>query len=214
MATPAENNGKTSTLRSAAVLIVIVIAIAAGLSAVDSMTREQVRRNEQSWLLQRLDALIPPSAHDNDLLTDSTRVVAPDLLGTDDPVDIYRARKQGQPVAAILHTIAPNGYRGPIDLLVAIAADGSLLGVQVIRHQETPGLGDAFEHDGGQWLNRFRSRSLEDPPQSRWSLRKDGGEFDAFTGATITPRAIVKAVRQALEYFRANKVKIFAAAQA
>ena len=209
MATPANSR---ATLRNALVLIAIAIAIAAGLSTMDSLTREQVRRNEQSWILQQLDALVPPSAHDNDLLADVTRVVSPDLLGTEDPVDIYRARKQGKPVAAILHTVAPYGYRGPIDLLVAIAVDGSLLGVQVIRHHETPGLGDAFEHDDGRWLNRFKGRSLQDPQQMRWSLRKDGGEFDAFTGATTTPRAIVKAVRQALEYFRANQNRIFESA--
>ena len=209
MATPANNR---ATLRNALVLIAIAIAIAAGLSTMDSLTREQVRRNEQSWILQQLDALVPPSAHDNDLLADVTRVVSPDLLGTEDPVDIYRARRQGKPVAAILHTVAPYGYRGPIDLLVAIAVDGSLLGVQVIRHHETPGLGDAFEHDDGRWLNRFKGRSLQDPQQMRWSLRKDGGEFDAFTGATTTPRAIVKAVRQALEYFRANQNRIFESA--
>ena len=209
MATSANSR---ATLRNALVLIVIAIAIAIGLSAMDSLTRERVRRNEQSWILQQLDALVPPSAHDNDLLADVTRVVSPDLLGTEDPVDIYRARKQGQPVAAILHTVAPYGYRGPIDLLVAIAVDGSLLGVQVIRHHETPGLGDAFEHDDGRWLNRFKGRSLRDPVQMRWSLHKDGGEFDAFTGATITPRAIVKAVRQALEYFRANQRQVFEAA--
>jgi len=211
MATPANSR---ATLRNSLVLIAIAIAIAAGLSVTDSLTREQIRRNEQSWILQQLDALVPPSAHDNDLLTDATRVVSADLLGTEDPVDIYRARKQGQPVAAIFHTVAPNGYRGPIELLVAIAVDGSLLGVQVIRHHETPGLGDAFEHDDGRWLNRFKGRSLKDPLQMRWSLRNDGGEFDAFTGATITPRAIVKAVRQALEYFRANQRRIFESAAA
>ena len=196
-------------LRSAIVLVLIAICVAAGLFGVNSVTRERVHRNELSWILQRLDALVPPSAHDNDLLSDATRVVSPDLLGTDAPIDIYRARMQGRPVAAILHTIAPYGYRGPIDLLVAIAADGSLLGVQIIRHNETPGLGDQFEHDGGRWLNAFKGRSLNAPPQARWSLRRDGGDFDAFTGATITPRAIVKAVRQALEYFRANQRQIF-----
>jgi electron transport complex protein RnfG len=95
--------------------------------------------------------------------------------------------------------------------LVAIAADGSLLGVQVIRHHETPGLGDAFEHDNGAWLDRFRGRSLNRPPQQRWTVRKDGGDFDGFTGATITPRAIVRSVRQALEYYRANRRQIFEA---
>ena len=198
-----------TVVRSVVVLVVLAIGIAAALSLVDSMTREKIRRNELSWISQRLDALVPPSAHDNDLLGDATQVIAPDLLGTDAPVDIYRARMHGQPVAAIIRTIAPYGYRGPIDLLVAVAADGSLLGVQVIRHNETPGLGDQFEHDGGRWLHAFKGRSLADPVQSHWSLRRDGGEFDAFTGATITPRAIVKAVRQSLEYFRANQRQIF-----
>jgi electron transport complex protein RnfG len=204
-----ESRKRTQPLRSAVALVVIALVIAAALAAVDSVTREQVRRNEQSWILERLDALVPPAEHDNDLLADSLLVTSPDLLGTPGRIAIYRARKQGRPVAAIVHTIAPNGYRGPIELLVAIAADGSLLGVQVIHHNETPGLGDAFEHDGGRWLDRFRGRSLTDPIQPRWSVRKDGGDFDAFTGATITPRAIVKAVRQSLEYFRANQRQIF-----
>lgn len=215
MGVPADTGHRSrntpSAWRSGAALVVIAIAIAATLAAVHRATREQVRRNEQSWILERLDSLVPPTAHDNDLLADSLRVTAPDLLGTEDPVVVYRARRQGAPVAAIVQMIAPDGYRGPIHLLIAIAVDGSLLGVQVIQHNETPGLGDAFEHDAGRWLSRFRGRSLSDPAQARWSVRKDGGDFDAFTGATITPRAIVKAVRQALEYFHANQRQVFAA---
>lgn len=215
MAIPAEGEHVSphgnAAWRSALVLIVIAVLIAAGLAAIHGFTREQVRHNEKSWILERLDALVAPDSHDNDLLNDSLQVRAPDLLGTPEQVTVYRARKNGEPVAAIVQTIAPNGYRGPIDLLVAIAADGSLLGVQVLRHKETPGLGDAFEHDDSQWLNRFRGKSLTTPPQARWSVRRDGGDFDAFTGATITPRAIVKSVRQALEYFRANQRQIFAA---
>lgn len=202
---------RSTAVKRAGVLIAIAIVMAVGLSTIDTLTRERIYRNQQSWILERLDALVPASAHDNDLLSDSIKVTAPDLLGTDEQIDIYRARMQDQPVAAILRTVAPDGYRGPIDLLVAIAADGSLLGVQVLRHNETPGLGDAFEHDGGQWLNAFRGKSLDRPAQQRWSVRRDGGDFDAFTGATITPRAIVKSVRQALEYFRANRSQLFAA---
>jgi Na+-translocating ferredoxin:NAD+ oxidoreductase subunit G len=201
---------RPALLRSAIALVVLAVLIGLALSSIQSLTRDQVLRNQQSWLLQRLDALVPPAAHDNDLLKDSVSVTSTDLLGTPDPVILYRARNHGQPVAAIVHTIAPNGYRGPIDLLVAIAADGSLLGVQVLRHNETPGLGDAFEQDNGAWIGKFRGKTLEHPAQQRWTIRKDGGEFDAFTGATITPRAIVKSVRQALEYYRANRSQIFA----
>jgi electron transport complex protein RnfG len=127
-------------------------------------------------------------------------------------VTIYRARKGGKPVAAILHTVAPDGYRGPIELLVAIDVSGRLIGVHVVRHNETPGLGDAFENRDIDWLPKFAGRSLDDPPQQRWAVRPDGGDFDAFTGATITPRAIVKAVRRALEFYRAKSSGLFTAA--
>ncbi len=187
------------------------VILAALLAWISDSTRERIYRNEQAWIQQRLDALVPPRSHDNDLLTDRIEVTAPEILGIAGPITIHRARQAGQPVAAILRTVAPDGYQGPIELLVAIAYDGKLIGVQVIRHRETPGLGDAFENRDRGWLERFRGRSLADPPQQRWSVRPDGGDFDAFTGATITPRAIVKATRRALEYYQANRERIFAA---
>jgi electron transport complex protein RnfG len=186
----------------AAVLTAIVVLIA-------NVTRNRIVHNEQAWIQQRLDALVAPATHDNDLLTDSIAVTAPDLLGTSQPVRIYRARSGGAPVAAVIRAIAPDGYRGPIELLVAVGRDGRLIGVQVIRHNETPGLGDAFESRDVHWLDKFRGRSLTDPPTQRWTVRRDGGDFDAFTGATITPRAIIKAVRNALDYYQRNSQKIF-----
>jgi H+/Na+-translocating ferredoxin:NAD+ oxidoreductase subunit G len=190
-------------------LAVIAAVLTALVALVASFTRERIASNEQAWIRQRLDALVPPATHDNDLLADSISVTAPDLLGSAQPVKIYRARRAGAPVAAVLRPIAPDGYRGPIELLVAIGQDGRLIGVQVSRHQETPGLGDAFESRDVHWLDRFRGRSLTDPPPPRWTVRRDGGDFDAFTGATITPRAIVKAVRNALEYYQRNSQRIF-----
>jgi electron transport complex protein RnfG len=192
-------------------IVVLTIAAAIALSLIDRTTHEQVERNAQEWLLQRIDSLVPPAVRDNDVFTDKAVAVSPDILGISRPVDIYRARKAGQPVAAIIHTIAPDGYRGPIELLVAIDASSTLIGVQVVRHRETPGLGDAFENRNRDWLPKFSGRSLDDPPQQRWVVRKDGGDFDAFTGATITPRAIVKAVRRALEFYRAKQPMIFQA---
>jgi Na+-translocating ferredoxin:NAD+ oxidoreductase subunit G len=196
--------------RPALTLAIVAAVLTAVLAGVASLTRERIAANEQAWIKQRLDSLVTPDSHDNDLLADSIAVTAPDLLGSSQPVRIYRARRGGAPVAAVIRPIAPDGYRGPIELLVAIGQDGRLIGVQVIRHEETPGLGDAFESRDVHWLDRFRGRSLTDPPPQRWTVRRDGGDFDAFTGATITPRAIVKAVRNALEYYQRNSQRIFA----
>jgi electron transport complex protein RnfG len=190
-------------------LAVIGVALSALLVAVASLTHDRIARNQQAWIKQHLDALIAPQSYDNDPLTDIIRVTAPELLGTTQAVTIYRARKRGAPVAAAIRSVAPDGYRGPLELLVGIAPDGTLIGVQVIRHNETPGLGDAFENRDAGWLDRFAGLSLEKPPQQRWSVRRDGGDFDAFTGATITPRAIVKAVRRTLEFYRGNSELIF-----
>lgn len=196
-------------VRSALTLAILAAVLTALLALIAGVTRDRIASNEQAWIRQRLDALVAPATHDNDLLQDSIAVTGPELLGTAQPVRIYRARRGGAPVAAVIRPIAPDGYRGPIELLVAIAPDGRLIGVQVIRHDETPGLGDAFESRDVHWLERFRGRSLTDPPPQRWTVRRDGGDFDAFTGATITPRAIVKAVRNALEYYRRNSQRIF-----
>lgn len=191
-------------IATAAVLAVIV-------SLVASAAKERIERNEQAWLQQRLDALIAPPLHDNDLLMDRIVVSSPDMLGTTAPVTIFRARLQGEPVAAVIYTIAPDGYQGPIEMLVAIALDGTLIGVQIVRHRETQGLGDQFENRRADWLHNFKGLSLNHPPQQRWSVRKDGGDFDEFTGATITPRAIVRATRRALEFYASQRERIFAA---
>jgi electron transport complex protein RnfG len=196
--------------KQALALALIGVVLALLLTSIANVTRARIERERQAWIKQHLDALLAPDSHDNDLLTDTITVIAPEFLGTAQPVIVYRARRNGQPVAAILRPIASDGYRGPIELLVAIARDGTLIGVQVLRHNETPGLGDAFEKRAPQWLPRFRGLSLSDPPPQRWTVRRDGGDFDAFTGATITPRAIVKAVRRTLEFHASNSKRLYA----
>ena len=186
-------------------LIVLAAALAATLTFVANATRDRIARNELAWIQQRLDALVPADLHDNDMLADRIQMTAPDLLGIREPVTIYRARRNGKPVAAAIHTFAPDGYRGPIELLIAVRKDGTLIGVQVVRHKETPGLGDAFENRNADWLPKFRGLSLTNPPQQRWTVRKDHGDFDEFTGATITPRAVVGAVQRALQFFSMNR---------
>lgn len=192
-----------------AMLALIAALLTIGLVTFANLTRDRIARNQQVWIKQHLDALVPPETYDNDPLIDTTRVTAPDLLGTAAPVTAYRMRKAGLPVAVAIRSIAPDGYRGPLELLVAIAPGGKLLGVQVIRHDETPGLGDAFENRDAGWLEKFRGLSLTKPPQQRWTVRPDGGDFDAFTGATITPRAIVKAVRRTLEFYQGNEDRLY-----
>src|SRR5690606_20691685 len=135
--------------RRAAVAILALGSVLALLTAVlvwlAGVTRERIAMNQQSGVTAGLSALLAPNSYDNEPLLDRIEVTAPDLLGTARPVAVYRARKNGRPVAAVLRPIAPDGYRGPIELLVAIAYDGTLIGVQVLRHNETPGLGNQFE---------------------------------------------------------------------
>ena len=117
------------------------------------------------------------------------------------------------PIALVMATTAPDGYSGSIRLLVGINIDGSLSGVRVVAHRETPGLGDAIDEDRSDWIRIFDGKSLQDPPEERWAVRKDGGAFDQLTGATVTPRAVVKAVRQALLYYREHQQALFSVAE-
>ncbi len=172
-------------------------------------TAHRIADNERMALLRSINELIPPDQYDNDIFHDIIDVRDEELLGTPDAVPVYRARKNGWPVAAVLTPVAPDGYNGNIRLLVAIHLDGTLAGVRVLSHHETPGLGDAIEVDRSDWIRGFNGKSLKNPPEKRWKVKRDGGDFDQFTGATITPRAVVKAVRKALVYYRAHSDKLF-----
>ncbi len=172
-------------------------------------SREAIVANEREVLLRNLYALLPANEFDNDIATDRIEVAASPLLGTEQTSTVYRARRRGEPIAAIFNSIAPDGYSGRIHLLVGIYVDGSIAGVRVIRHAETPGLGDAIEIRKSPWIRGFEGRSLENPVLARWAVRRDGGDFDQLTGATITPRAIVEAVKNTLLYYRRNAAMIF-----
>jgi electron transport complex protein RnfG len=129
-------------------------------------------------------------------------------------VTAYRARQGGRPVAVILRFAAIDGYNGPIHLLAGIEADGRLAGVRVLSHRETPGLGDAIEAAKSDWVYSFAGKSLGSPPAAGWAVERDGGVFDQFTGATITPRAIVEAVQRALAYHGSHRDALFEAPHA
>ena len=172
-------------------------------------TSDRIAENERRALLQRLNEVITAERHDNEIFHDVVYVKNSELLGTSAPVPIYRARKDGWPVAAVLAPVAPDGYNGAIRLLVAINVDGTLAGVRVIQHRETPGLGDAIEAERSDWIRQFEGKSLGKPPVEGWKVKRDGGAFDQLTGATITPRAVVNAVRKALLYFRTHREMLF-----
>jgi len=195
----------------AAILLTFFAVLSGGLVAVSfQMTYQQIKANERAYLLRTLNVLIPKQQYDNDLFTDIREVQNEALLGTDEPVMVYRARQAGQPVAAVLTPVAPDGYNGRIRLLVGINYEGVLVGVRVLSHQETPGLGDNIDMRRSKWILGFDRRSLIHPDESGWKVKRDGGIFDQFTGATITPRAVVKAVHNTLLFFQQYRDEIFA----
>ena len=194
-----------------AIILFLFGSIGAGLVAFTyENTRERIAANERETLLRKLHVLITPERHDNDLFEDTLMIRDAGPLGTQAPVAAYRARKEDHPVALILAPVAPDGYSGSIRLLVGINYDGTLAGVRVVAHRETPGLGDGIEEDRSDWIYGFDGLSLENPPAEYWVVKKDGGRFDQLTGATITSRAVVKAVRKSLLYYRAHRAELFA----
>ena len=191
------------------ILLMFAVIGTAMVSYTFDNTRERIAANERATLLRKLHRLILPEQHDNVLLDDAIAVHDENLLGTDEPVMVYRALKDGKPAALVIAAIAPDGYSGSIKLLVGINVDGTLSGVRAVAHRETPGLGDAIEEQRSDWVQQFNGASLENPPLDRWKVRKDGGDFDQLTGATITPRAVVQAVRNALLYYRQHRETLF-----
>lgn len=195
-------------LTSTVLLTAFALTGTAGVALVFDRTKERIEANERAALLESLSAIVPPEAYDNDVIQDVLEFRAEDL-NPSDPVTAYRARLNGKPSAVVLTVVAPDGYSGPIKLLVGVYADGRLAGVRVVSHRETPGLGDAIDERRSDWILGFAGKSLQSPPPGQWGVARDGGAFDQFTGATITPRAVVKAVKRTLLYFDAHREALF-----
>ena len=195
---------------SGAFLWLFAVAGTTLVALTEYSTSAAIAANERQVLLRNLYALLPRDRLDNDIASDTLQIPPSPLLGTDSVTLAYRARRNGEPVAVVFNSVAPNGYNGRIHLLVGIYVDGSLAGVRVVKHTETPGLGDAVEVRKSPWIRSFDGKSLQDPAADGWAVKRDGGEFDQFTGATITPRAVVKAVHNTLLYYRDNADMIFA----
>jgi electron transport complex protein RnfG len=195
--------------KNAVILSLFAISTAAALAITNELTIGKVECNKQAALMASLNEVMPHDRHDNDLLADRITVSDP-LLGRNGH-HIYRARQDGEPNGAVLEATAPDGYGGNIALIVGVDMQGKVQGVRVVPpHNETPGLGDKIEHTRSDWITAFRGRSLGDPPPAQWGVRPEGGAFDAFTGATITPRAVVHGVRDALIYFERHRAALLA----
>lgn len=197
-------------VRAALVLAAVAIAAFGLVAVVHEATRDQIAATERARELARFDEVLGGRPHDNDLLADALTLRDPELLGTTATVTAYRARLHGQPVAVVLEPVAPAGYSGAIHLLVAVAPDGSVLGVRAVAHHETPGLGDFIDTRKSDWIRYFTGKSAGKLAATRWRVRQDGGEFDQYTGATITSRAVVEAVGRTLQFFERHRDELLA----
>ncbi len=200
---------KTAPIVLAAVVLSAFSVTGVALVAVTHQLMDgRIAENQRVAMQTKLKSIIPDGQFDNDPLEDLVQVSARDLLGAES-TRVYRVRKAGEPTAVILDTVVPDGYAGPIQLLVSVLRDGTIGGVRVLLHHETPGLGDKMEERKSDWVLSFDGKSLSDPTPERWAVKRDGGEFDQFTGATITPRAIVHGVKNTLIYVQQQGDTLF-----
>ena len=201
-----------SMLKNALVLGLFAIGTVGSVALLQQGTATRIAAAEREAQVRALAEILPAGSYDNHLLDNRLELNAPEL-GHRSPQSAYLALKGDQPSALILPVTAPDGYSGAIHLLVGILADGRLAGVRVLGHKETPGLGDKIELAKSDWVRSFEGKSLSDPGEDGWAVKKDRGEFDQFAGATITPRAVVKAVHGALRYFDKHRAQLLGLAE-
>ncbi len=201
-----------SISRNSVLLAIFAVVTTAMIASTWLGTREQIAANEKAFRERALLEVVAAERHNNSMLEDSFAIDDVEYLGLRGEKTAYLARMDNRPVAVILPVTAREGYTGDIDLIVGINTDGTISGVRALAHRETPGLGDKVEYRKSQWVDDFIGKSLRNPKPARWAVKKDKGVFDQFTGATITPRAVVNAVKQALEYFEANRADLLSRA--
>lgn len=202
------------TMAKNGLILAIFAIVTTGLIALTYFgTKEQIALQQQKKLLSILNAVIDESSYDNAIQLDCALVISVDFLGSNEAQHIYRATKQGQEVAAAIETTAPDGYSGKIQLVVGITGSqeglAKVTGIRILEHKETPGLGDKIDLRVSNWVLDFDNQIYTHEVATNWAVKKDGGKFDQFTGATITPRAVLNAVKLSIEYYLANKAAIF-----
>ena len=200
-----------SVLKGGLTLATIGAVCAALVAMTYLLTHDRIAANEQAWLEKSLEPALAGLFFDGSV-SESMRVFRTphDLPGPDDVI-IYRLFADEKPVAALFAVTARDGYAGPIRVLVGIEYDGTVTGIRILEHRETPGLGDRIVSSRSDWVFQFDGRSLGNPSADRWALKRDGGQFDQLTGASVTPRAVISVVKETLIYFDAHREEIFAA---
>jgi electron transport complex protein RnfG len=179
------------------------------VAATFQMTAERIEANEQAWLERSLEPALSGVFFEGSVTESKLEIPPPHDLPGNDTAIIYRVFAEDAPVAALFAVTARDGYTGPIRILVGVGIDGMVTGVRIVEHRETPGLGDRIDQSRSDWVYQFDGRSLTNPVEARWLLEVDGGEFDQLTGASVTPRAVIKAIRDTLLFFDANRDEIF-----
>lgn len=200
---------KQSIIRAAIGLGIFAIITSGLIAATQILTKETIEKQIKKAQSKALLQIVSVDEHDNDLLSDTIPLVKGGLLNLPADKEAYIARNKGENVAVILPVIAVNGYSGPIKMIVGINTQGQVKGVRVIEHKETPGLGDKIDIKKSSWITLFEGKSLDNPLPKQWKVKKDGGDFDQLTGATITPRAVVSGVHDALLFFQKNRHELF-----
>ncbi|OGT13606.1 MAG: electron transporter RnfG [Gallionellales bacterium RIFOXYB12_FULL_54_9] len=199
-----------ASFHTAVNLLAFALLGTAILAITYNQTRERIAQSVEAEKLKLISQIVPQSLFDNDIIKDTLSIKPDALLGTDDFTVAYRARLQNHPSVLVMEAVAPDGYSGKIGLLVAIRENGELAGVRVVTHKETPGLGDYIEIARSNWITGFNGTSLAKYQDLDWKVKKDGGQFDYMAGATITPRAVVRAVHKILQYYAAHRADLFA----
>jgi len=201
----------SAVLKSGVTLAAIGAVCAALVAITYSLTSERIAANEKAWLEKSLEPALAGLTFEGSVSESMLVIRTPhDLPGPDDVI-IYRVYADDLPVAALFAVTARDGYAGAIRVLVGIEYDGTITGIRILEHRETPGLGDKIVASRSDWVFQFDGRSLGDPMLENWALKRDGGEFDQLTGASVTPRAVIRVTKETLIYFAAHRDEIFSA---
>ena len=195
---------------TATAMIIFSLLASTALSISYFVTKTPIEESDAKAKRTFLNQVIPSNLYDNNLVKDTISVEPSPLIGNKKNIDVYRAKKNNQVIAVIIETIAPDGYSGEIKTLVGIDQEDKILGVRVIIHKETPGLGDYIEIEKSQWIKNFDLKSLGKMTEKEWAVKKDGGSFDYVSGATISSRAVIKSTYKSLLYVKENKKRLFA----
>jgi electron transport complex protein RnfG len=198
---------KAAVSKNTKILTLFAVACTVAVGLISQLTADTIKEQQQQYLLNTLHTIIEPSRYDNDIANDCIAVSAPEL-GSNKVHKAYIARKLNQVVAVAMTSTATEGYSGDIDFIIAINTDNSVSGVRVLKHQETPGLGDKIERRKSDWITDFNGKRLLSDNDERWAVAKDNGMFDQFTGATITPRGLIAGIKDTLNYFAQHQEQL------